>query len=71
MKAEFAGPSRTELFSPLSVVRLPGRFATPVMRLVLPGNEIANFPKNEHWRRRIVEDSILCETNLPVFEHAR
>jgi hypothetical protein len=32
MKADFAGPSRTDLFSPLSVVRLHSRFATPVMR---------------------------------------
>jgi hypothetical protein len=26
--------------------------------------KIANFPKNEHWRRRAIEDSIPCQTYL-------
>jgi hypothetical protein len=32
MNADFAGPSRTGLSSPLSAVRLHGRFANPLMR---------------------------------------
>jgi len=36
----------------------------------LPGTEIANFPKNEHWRGCTLEDSTPCEVILPVFEYA-
>jgi hypothetical protein len=28
--------------------------------------QIANFPKNEHWRRCTVEESIPCATMVPV-----
>jgi hypothetical protein len=58
--------------SPLSVVRLHCRFATPIDATgPLPSKEIENFPKNEHWRRRTLKDSLPCETNLPVFEYVR
>ena len=28
------------------------------------GTKIANFPKNEHWRWRAIENSIACESYL-------
>jgi hypothetical protein len=70
MNADFAGPSRTGFSSPLSVVRLHGRFANPLMRPAVSekGNRET---KNEHWRRSGVKDSTPCETDLSVFEHAR
>lgn len=29
-------------------------------------HQIANFPKNEHWRRWTIEESIPCDTMMPV-----
>ena len=29
-------------------------------------NQILNFPNDEHWRRRTIEDSIACEMHPPT-----
>jgi hypothetical protein len=44
MNADFAGPSRTGLSSPLSVVRLHCPFVIPMTQLAASEQEIANFP---------------------------
>jgi hypothetical protein len=32
----------------------------------VPSNQIANFPKNEHWHRYAIDESIPCDTMMPV-----
>jgi hypothetical protein len=36
----------------------------PVVSVPSGATKLANFPKNEHWRSCMIEDSIACKTHL-------